>query len=103
MEIYAEGDPNEPNEPLDDPVVQRTWASVDDGDDKGRVFVRKLLGALDSERGDTDDIACSFCGAHRRLVDRIISGPNVYICDRCAFVAAGLLKRILPPPPDDAV
>jgi ATP-dependent protease Clp ATPase subunit len=27
--------------------------------------------------------ACSFCGTHRRDTGHLISGPRVFICDRC--------------------
>ena len=28
-------------------------------------------------------IFCSFCGASQKEVDKLIAGPNVYICDAC--------------------
>jgi ATP-dependent Clp protease ATP-binding subunit ClpX len=30
-----------------------------------------------------DEICCSFCGQSRQEVRKLISGPNVYICDEC--------------------
>lgn len=36
---------------------------------------------------------CSFCNMHRREVAKLISGPHVFICERCialAITAAGL-------------
>ena len=30
-----------------------------------------------------DSIRCSFCGKRQEQVNRIIAGPNVYICNEC--------------------
>ena len=32
----------------------------------------------------SDTRRCSFCGQHQDDVDRLIAGPRVFICDRCA-------------------
>ena len=37
-------------------------------------------------------IKCSFCGKTQELVDRIIAGPGVYICDECIRVCNGILE-----------
>jgi hypothetical protein len=40
--------------------------------------------------GDPNDAAiCSFCGAHRSEVPRIVEGSAGYICEGCVFAAAG--------------
>jgi ATP-dependent Clp protease ATP-binding subunit ClpX len=30
-----------------------------------------------------DALLCSFCGKSKRQVEKLIAGPNVYICDEC--------------------
>ena len=32
---------------------------------------------------DHDLLRCSFCGKSQNEVERIIAGPNVYICNEC--------------------
>ncbi len=39
------------------------------------------------------DIACSFCGRTEDVVEKLISGPNVYICDKCIRLCSGILDR----------
>jgi hypothetical protein len=34
-----------------------------------------------------DGVACSFCGARRADVVRLIAGPGVFICDSCLVLA----------------
>ena len=29
-------------------------------------------------------LACSFCGRREEEVAKLVAGPHVYICDRCA-------------------
>jgi len=36
-------------------------------------------------------IRCSFCGKRQEQVNRIIAGPNVYICNECVDLCAGIL------------
>jgi hypothetical protein len=33
-------------------------------------------------------VSCSFCGRSRAEVGKLVSGPGVYICDRCVAAAA---------------
>ena len=40
---------------------------------------------------DEQGIRCSFCGKRETQVERMISGPGVYICDECVRVCASLL------------
>jgi ATP-dependent protease Clp ATPase subunit len=42
-----------------------------------------------------DDFHCSFCGSKRREVRKLISGPRVFICDRCVVRC----REIMGPPP----
>ena len=43
-------------------------------------------------------IYCSFCGRTHEEINTIISGPDVYICDKCVFSANELLKKNAFPP-----
>jgi ATP-dependent protease Clp ATPase subunit len=38
---------------------------------------------------------CSFCDAHRMAVLKLISGPRVFICDRCVGDATAVVKEAL--------
>lgn len=38
-----------------------------------------------------DSVRCSFCGKRQEQVNRIIAGPNVYICDECVELCSGIL------------
>jgi ATP-dependent Clp protease ATP-binding subunit ClpX len=37
--------------------------------------------------------SCSFCGRPEDLVEKLIAGPNVYICDRCVQLCNGILEK----------
>jgi ATP-dependent Clp protease ATP-binding subunit ClpX len=39
------------------------------------------------------DIACSFCGRTEDVVEKLISGPGVYICDKCIRLCSGILEK----------
>jgi hypothetical protein len=41
--------------------------------------------------GRVTDFSCTFCDAQRLEVQRLISGPKVFVCDRCALEGAGLI------------
>lgn len=45
----------------------------------------------DSQKPYVHDLACSFCGKTQEEVDRLIAGPNVYICNECV----GLCEEII--------
>ncbi|MBS4165170.1 MULTISPECIES: ATP-dependent Clp protease ATP-binding subunit ClpX [unclassified Neochlamydia] len=38
-------------------------------------------------------VSCSFCGRSEEAVEKLISGPNVYICDKCVRLCAGILDK----------
>lgn len=40
--------------------------------------------------------ACSFCGRTEEAVEKLISGPNVYICDKCVRLCSGILEKKKP-------
>ena len=39
-----------------------------------------------------ETIRCSFCGKRQEQVNRIIAGPNVYICNECVTLCSGILQ-----------
>lgn len=40
-----------------------------------------------------EPIICSFCGRTEDTVEKLISGPSVYICDKCVVLCAGILDK----------
>ena len=41
----------------------------------------------------TSQKTCSFCGKHSNMVNRLIAGPGVYICDECVHVCKSILDE----------
>src|SRR5579863_2929773 len=37
--------------------------------------------------------ACSFCGRTEDLVEKLISGPNAYICDKCVSLCLDIVQK----------
>ena len=37
--------------------------------------------------------ACSFCGRTEEGVEKLISGPNAYICDKCVRLCSSILDK----------
>ena len=35
---------------------------------------------------------CSFCGKSQNMVERLVAGPNVYICNECIALCNDILK-----------
>lgn len=46
---------------------------------------------MNSEKENNVEVSCSFCGKTQENVQRLIAGPDVYICDECV----GLCNEIL--------
>lgn len=38
-------------------------------------------------------LSCSFCGRTEDAVEKLISGPNVYICDKCVQLCANIIDE----------
>src|SRR5258706_15955051 len=36
---------------------------------------------------------CSFCGRTEDLVEKLIAGPEVFICDKCVQLCSGILEK----------
>ncbi len=45
------------------------------------------------KRNDNKELCCSFCGKPQSQVKRLISGPDVYICDECVDLCLDLLNE----------
>ena len=45
---------------------------------------------------------CSFCGKEQRMVDRLVAGPNVYICNECIALCNDILSEEEEPIDDGA-
>lgn len=41
-------------------------------------------------------ITCSFCGRTEDAVEKLISGPEVYICNKCVELCSGILEKKKP-------
>jgi ATP-dependent Clp protease ATP-binding subunit ClpX len=48
---------------------------------------------------NVDEICCSFCGKRRSEVRKLISGPNVYVCDECVALCNEIIEQDETPPP----
>lgn len=38
-------------------------------------------------------ITCSFCGRNEDTVEKLVSGPEAYICDKCIRICSGILDK----------
>ena len=38
------------------------------------------------------EICCSFCGKPQSMVDRLIAGSGVYICDACVRLCSSIIE-----------
>lgn len=43
-----------------------------------------------------ESAACSFCGRSEEGVEKLISGPNAYICDKCVRLCSSILDKKKP-------
>ena len=46
-----------------------------------------------SKKPSKELASCSFCGRTEEGVEKLISGPNVYICDKCVRLCTGILDK----------
>lgn len=43
---------------------------------------------------ESEDIAtCSFCGRTEEAVDKLVSGPNAFICDKCVRLCMDIVDK----------
>lgn len=46
-----------------------------------------------TEENTEEQILCSFCGRNEEAVEKLIAGPNVYICDKCIRLCHGIIEK----------
>jgi ATP-dependent Clp protease ATP-binding subunit ClpX len=51
-----------------------------------------------SARKSTAALTCSFCGKHQRQVNKLIAGPDVYICNECVDLCVEIIAKQRPKP-----
>lgn len=39
-----------------------------------------------------NNLKCSFCGKHQKLVSKLIAGPDVFICNECVQLCSDIIK-----------
>ena len=44
----------------------------------------------------TATLRCSFCGKHQRQVNKLIAGPDVYICNECVDLCVEIIAKERP-------
>jgi len=44
-------------------------------------------------------LRCSFCRRHNAQVQKLVAGPRVYICDRCAYEVIRIMETEPPAQP----
>lgn len=49
------------------------------------------------EAQSREQILCSFCGRNEDAVEKLISGPDVYICDKCVRLCSGIIEKKVEP------
>ncbi len=42
---------------------------------------------------ESTPISCSFCGREEAEVEKLVSGPKVFICDKCIRICSGILEK----------
>ena len=45
-----------------------------------------------SKNEETKQIRCSFCGRTESQVERLISGPNAFICNECVMLCVDIIE-----------
>ena len=46
-----------------------------------------------AKNDDQKNLRCSFCGKRQDQVERLIVGPNAYICDECIGLCVEILNE----------
>lgn len=47
----------------------------------------------DKQTQTTEAAICSFCGRGEEGVEKLISGPSAYICDKCVKLCSGIIEK----------
>ncbi len=45
------------------------------------------------------NLRCSFCGKNEKEVEKLVAGPNVYICNTCVRIATDIMNSSPPQGP----
>lgn len=48
---------------------------------------------MSKKMSSKEGFSCSFCGRSEEGVEKLISGPNVYICDKCVRLCTSILDK----------
>jgi ATP-dependent Clp protease ATP-binding subunit ClpX len=48
---------------------------------------------------ETETTTCSFCGRGEEAVDKLVSGPSAYICDKCIRLCVDIIEKKEPQEP----
>lgn len=54
-------------------------------------FLQRKVNSLSKKTKDS--AVCSFCGRTEDAVEKLIAGPNVFICDKCVRLCEGVLDK----------
>lgn len=46
-----------------------------------------------TEKSSDKKLVCSFCGKNQSEVNKLIAGPNIYICDECVTLCIDILRE----------
>jgi len=61
-----------------------------------RDLFMRLIRHASSATKSSKHVRCSFCGRSKDDVEKLVSGPGVYICDQCVKAAARILDDTEP-------
>ena len=63
-------------------------------DAKVKYAVETIKTATGTQFGYNDrEIRCDFCGKYREQVQKMVSGPGVYICDECISLCNEIIEE----------
>lgn len=80
-------------------ATAETWRSGSSGEmlgSRGRGRQLETEGLMNATEGAGASSACSFCGDGAAQVNHLISGPGVWICDRCVRASYEIIQSLEP-------
>lgn len=90
-----EGQPLPPQSELEAQIAEMLQHLAREKEERAReALLTDARRALDKP-WKAPDFACTFCDADRRDVAKLISGPRVFICDRCVGDATSVIAHVL--------
>ena len=48
---------------------------------------------MTNKKNTSETASCSFCGRTEDIVEKLISGPNAYICDKCVGLCVDIVQK----------